>query len=93
MKKIMDKAFICTMLEVPEIPYHGPVKQENFFEGAVGFLLLGYALMSFFFIQQTSGKDTKKKSSIVVELGIAVLSSGLLGCGFLLLALWAGLYV
>ena len=82
------------MLEVPEIPYYGgPIKPEDFGTQAVIFLLAGYTLMAIFFIQQMAAKEKNKNSSIVMELLIAVSSSILLGCGFLLLALWAGLYV
>lgn len=81
---------IDKMLDAPEIPYHGPIQKEQFGTQAVGFLASGYALMAVFFIKQMAGP---KRSSILSELLLAVLSSSLLGCGFLLLALWAGLYV
>ena len=81
------------MLEVPEIPYHGgPIRKEDFGVQAIAFLTSGYALMALFFVQQMSSKESKQ-SSIFMELLMACLSSILLGGGFLLLALWAGLYV
>ena len=91
--KARERSHIQDMLEVPEIPYHGgPIRKEDFGTQAVAFLASGYALMALFFVQQMASKESKQ-NTIFMELFMAVLSSILLGGGFLLLALWAGLYV
>ena len=72
-------------------PLSSPLPVELYPAVATLLLLGGVVFMCAFFLYETA--RTKHSRSLSLELVLAAIASGLLGCGTLFLLLWTGVFV